>query len=160
MSDLAWGSHLPILIKLMNVTNGDVLELGMGVNSTPFLHWACYPNRKLVSYENNKECFESFKNYAVGRHEVNFIEDWDKAKIEWPWNIVLVDHAPMSRRPIEVKRLVGIADYIIVHDTQKNFKTCNFDELWPLFKYRYDYIAGGYPRTTVLSNFIDLEFLK
>ena len=36
-----WGSHLPVLIHLMNHTTGDVLELGTGLYSTPYLHHAC-----------------------------------------------------------------------------------------------------------------------
>ena len=37
-----WSSHLPVLIKLMAMTSGDVLEVGTGIYSTPFLHWACF----------------------------------------------------------------------------------------------------------------------
>ena len=49
-----WSSHLPVLIKIMSITTGDVLEIGTGIYSTPFLHWACFgKKRNILSIENN-----------------------------------------------------------------------------------------------------------
>ena len=50
-----YGTHLPCLIKAMEKTTGDVLEMGMGIFSTPYLHYQCIlTNRRLTSYENDK----------------------------------------------------------------------------------------------------------
>ena len=80
--DKNWGSHLPVLIKVMSLTKGSVLEMGMGLYSTPFLHWSCYKERILVSYDNEKEFFEINKQYHEGLHEVYFVDNWSKANIE------------------------------------------------------------------------------
>jgi hypothetical protein len=45
----------------MGKTDGDVLELGLGVFSTPYLHYQCIlSKRKLVSYENCKPWMDFF----------------------------------------------------------------------------------------------------
>ena len=51
-----YGTFLPALIKVINLTKGPVLELGMGLFSNPYLHFACYEERRrLVSLESNKD---------------------------------------------------------------------------------------------------------
>lgn len=157
-NDKNWGTHLPILIKIMGMTSGPVLEMGMGLYSTPFLHWACFPNRELMSYEGDKDCFELNKQYDGGLHRVRFVKSWDDAKIERVWDVALIDHAPSRRRIIDIKRLRNCANYLIIHDTQRNYKFCNYNEIWSLFKYRYDY-TKVVPYTSVLSNFKDLSDL-
>jgi hypothetical protein len=162
------GSHLPILMKVLAMSEGPVLELGMGLFSTAFLHWACYDaKRKLVSYENKPDFFkmliyddkrEACNDYSY--HEANFVEDsdWDKIDISEHWGVVLVDHNPGPRRREEILRVANNADYILVHDTdEKNDWYYKYSEYFPQFKYRWD--SKIYPRTTVLSNFKDLTNL-
>lgn len=168
------GSHLPILIEIMAATDGPVLELGMGLFSTPYLHWACYDTRrKLVSYE-SKESFNNLFVFddprEVGNkyeeyHQIIYVPDnkWDEVDLfAEHWSVVLVDHAPGRRRRVEINRLSIHADYILVHDSDdlpKHKEHYRFDEIYPLFKYRYDY-DKVFPRTTVLSNFKDLTWLS
>jgi len=60
-----YGTHLAPLIKAVSKTDGDILELGMGVFSTPFLHYtAILSNRKLVSIENDKSWAKFFFDYG------------------------------------------------------------------------------------------------
>jgi len=167
------GSHLPILMKIMTITTGPVLELGMGLFSTPYLHWACYDSRrKLVSCE-SKEGFNNLFVFNDPRevdnryeeyHQIIYVPDnkWDEVDLlSEHWSVVLVDHAPGKRRKEEVKRLANKADYILVHDSDdlpKHIEHYKFNEVYPLFKYRYDY-DKVFPRTTVLSNFKDLSNL-
>ena len=165
------GSHLSILMKLVNMTEGPILELGMGLFSTPYLHWACYDNKRtLVSCENKKDFHDMFifndhreANNDYTYHKMIFVEDsdWDKIDlVDRHWSIVLVDHNPGPRRKEEIRRLANSADYILVHDSDdlnKHHRHYKFPEIYPLFKYRYD--NNIYPRTTVLSNFKDLSDL-
>jgi len=156
--DINWGSHLPVLIKVMELTEGPVLELGMGLYSTPFLHFACYKKRYLVSYETDKHCYEMNKDCDMSNHEVKYVKDWDHAMIDRGWDVVLVDHAPSQRRVIEITKLANIAKFIVIHDTQRNSRFCDLDKIWPLFKYRFDY-KKAIPWTTVVSNFVDVKSL-
>ncbi len=147
------GSHLPALIKIINMTNGPVLELGMGLFSTNYLHWAC-KDRGLISYENSRRCFEWAEKFRTTWHEVNLIDDWDAINISGPWSVVLVDHSPGDRRIKEIKKLVN-ADYLVIHDSQpEKDRRYRYSEIYPLFKYRKDF--EGKPMTTVLSNLYEI----
>ena len=157
-----YSSYLAPLVKALEKVGGDVLELGTGPYSTVFLHWLCIEQeRLLVSYENDKEYYDLAKRCEdVGtdnsQHFVFFVENWDDAGIEKPWGVVLVDHAPAGRRREEVKRLANLAQCILIHDSSwKSEKHYHYKEIYPLFKYRYDYKKVK-PYTTVLSNFIDV----
>ena len=157
--DYRWGSHLPVLIKVIGMTKGTVLEMGMGLYSTPFLHWACFPDRILISLENNKECFEMNKQYRSINHHVLFESHWGVFDIvRCGPEVAFIDHTPSQRRLEDIKLLANTAKYIIVHDTQRNKQFCDFSKVWPLFKYRYDY-KKVIPYTTVVSNFVDVSSL-
>jgi hypothetical protein len=156
---VAYSSYMPVLMKLISITDGPILEMGGGLFSTPYLHWACFEKRKLVTYENS----EKYRRYIseFGRknnfHKVYFIDDWDKADIVKSWNIAFIDHMPAIRRSIDAKKLANFAQYIVLHDTQPVTEhEYKYNELYPLFKYRYDYKKHP-ANTTILSNFIDLK---
>lgn len=162
--DPSWGSHIPVLIDVFNNSEGPVLELGTGPFSTPLLHTLCVENnRMLISYENNPEFFKMHASFINEFHQIKLIDDWDKAEIEnTHWGLVLVDHRPAQRRIVETKRLVKNADYIVIHDSEPRLtREYRYDLIYPLFKYRLDYILRpDYAHTTVLSNLRDLTKLK
>lgn len=141
----------------MEVTNGPVLELGCGFSSTPLLYWMCMEQgRKFVSYENDKRWIEK-----VG-YPIEYVEDWDKTDIDnIHWSVVLMDHRPGERRPVDAVRLKDNADFIILHDSVSELgKFYGYEKIYPLFKYRFNY-TKFLPNTVVLSNLVDVEkFLK
>ncbi len=154
------GSYMPVLSRIVQVTTGPILELGIGFCSTPYLHWACYPmKRRLVSYENNPEYFkfgEAWKDVAF--HEVHCIADWDAVDLSQPWSIAFVDHCPNERRWMEVAK-VQHADYVVCHDAEgRNDKKYQYSKSSGLFTYRYDY-SEAYPHTAVFSNKFDPKFI-
>lgn len=156
-----WSSHLPILVKVLNISRGPVLEMGTGLFSTPVMHWLCLDaGRPLISYENNKSYYDQCKSFEADGHKLILVEDWDKAEIEnTHWGAVLIDHEPAERRSIDIKRLAGSADYIIVHDSEaEEDGKYHLSQIYPLFKARYDWRKQK-PYTTVLSNFKDLSNL-
>lgn len=154
------GSHLPVLIKLVLMTEGPILELGTGFFSTPVLHWLCAEKkRKLVSYESSPKYIEVAKNFLADFHEVHLVEDWAKIDISPHWSIVLIDHGPGEQRQVEFARVANNADYVVVHDSEpNNDKYYHFSKVAPLYKYRYDY-DKLYPHTSVFSNFKELSRL-
>lgn len=154
-----WGSHIPMLIALLDKTRGPVLELGLGISSTPLLHMLCADrNRELVSYENEPKFIEMFRKYQTKDHAIRLVEDWDKIDISQPWSVALVDHKPDGHRYLEAQRLTQAA-YVILHDSQPEAtELYHYDLVYPLFKHRFDYTK--FPtHTTVLSNFNDLSWL-
>lgn len=154
-----YGTHLPCLIRAMEKTTGDVLELGMGVFSTPYLHYQCIlSNRKLVSYENFKPWIQFFIDYKYEcpNHEIVFVDDYANAKIDKPWDVVLIDQTPDSRRIVDVKRLANLARYIIIHDSNgSQDKIYHYSEIYPLFKSKTIWNKDK-NHATILSNFVDL----
>ena len=153
-----WGSHIPVLIKVMEHTSGCVLELGMGISSTPLLHMLCFDkDRHLVSYEDDPTFIKMFEKYADSTHEIRKVEDWNHINLDHDWSVVLVDHKPAERRIEEIKRLN--AEYIVIHDSEPSMNELyRYDEIYPLFKHRFDY-TKALVHTTVLSN-NNLEWLK
>lgn len=160
LPSINYGTHLPALIKAVSVSYGPILELGMGLYSTPFLHWACYQDKRpLVSLETDQEYCQAFKVFETDYHQIKFVEHWDKADLSGHWGVVLVDHHPDSRRKEEVIRLADAADYLVLHDTNPRCDhKYKFSEIYHLFKYRKDYWTVK-PYTTILSNSKDLAKL-
>lgn len=151
------GSHIPVLIKVMENSAGDVLELGTGLNSTPVLHWLCNATkRKMDSYESIPMFHRIAWNYENDFHKVHFVKDWDKdLKIDQHWGVVFIDHAPGTRRVEEMIRLANSADYVIIHDSEpKSDWHYNYSKGFHAYKFKYDY-TKAYPNTTILSNFKD-----
>lgn len=160
MNTISYGSHLPVLLKIISMTAGDVLELGTGPFSTPVIHYLCVEsNRRLVSLDNNKNYISMWKQYRGEFHQVKYIASWDDAQIEKDWDVVLVDHAPAQRRAVEIKRLASFGKYLIVHDASGRWDNVyHYSTIYPLFKYKKIW-DKEHPHTAVLSNFVNLENL-
>jgi hypothetical protein len=157
-----YASHIPLLIKTFYLSSGPILEMGMGPFSTPILHWLCFEHeRHLVSYDNDPNYFEMNKDFEAAFHEVHLVNDWDEAKIEnIHWGLAFIDQKPAIRRKDDVRRLANNADYIVIHDSEISQKHhYNYEEIYPLFKYKYVYRKVK-PHTTVLSNFKEFREFK
>lgn len=170
-----YGTHLACLIKAMEKTTGDVLELGTGLFSTPYLHYQCIvSNRKLYSYENYMRWIKFFTEYEYpcDNHKLIYVEKYADAPIDKEWDVVLIDQTPDSSRAEEIIRLKDKAKYIVIHDSNpENYEVTHYDEVFPLFKYRidwkedYNYKTNSTIKikdtknnqTSVLSNLVNLE---
>ncbi len=155
-----YGSHIPVLYQVLSKTKGDVLELGSGFFSTPWLHWICtLQKRNLVTMEDNRRWHGWFSIYEGKYHKVIRVRDWKDADIERMWDVVLVDHSPDFRRKEEAKRLANLAKYIIIHDSNGKYDNVyRYSQIYPLFKYVRTWDKSD-PTTTVLSNFVNLDDL-
>jgi len=152
-----YGSHMPVIARLVDMTQGPILELGMGIYSTSLLDVMCHEGKRtLISYDNDPAWFKENQGWESDYHKVHFVNNYNEADIEnTHWSVALVDHRPALRRIIEIKRLAPHAEYIIVHDTEPECdRFFRYSKIYPLFKYRFDYRKCR-PHTTVLSNFFD-----
>ncbi len=156
---IRYSSHLPVLMKVMQRTTGDVLELGPGVFSTPVLHWLCQmQKRNLLTVESDPK-WMSFccKYYQTPYHKFQLVKKWGEANINKEWDVALVDLTPDSQRPEMAKILADRAKYIVIHDADEaQEKHYHYSTIYPLFKYRYNFTEVE-PATTVLSNFVALD---
>lgn len=154
-----WGTHMPMLIKTVQRTQGPVMEIGAGLYSTPLLHWLCKErNIRLITYENDPEFFKVAKGFQSRNHRIRFVNDWSEIDGDTHWGVVLIDHHPEEQRGKDVIRLKDKADYLVLHDSEKEVQY-GYDKAWSHFKYRYDWKECK-PWTTVLSNFDDLSWLQ
>lgn len=152
-------SHIPILVRAFDLSEGDVLEVGTGYFSTTLLHWlGATTGRKIVSYETDPQWFERAKRYQNDYHDVIFVNDWDAIPLDQKqWGLAFIDHAPHARRSVDIKRLKDKAEYIVAHDTEpRSEKLYGYPDIYSLFKYRVDYKKVE-PWTSVFSNFHSLK---
>jgi hypothetical protein len=154
------GTHLPVLMRVMEVSSGRVAEFGAGFFSTPFLHWKTYlQKRPLVTFENNLEFIKLFDRYQTDWHEVVPVTDWDAIDLSGEWSVALIDHAPKERRIEEIKRLANTCDYLVIHDTQgRRENVFHYRDTLATFKYRKDFTSVR-PHTCVVSNRVSLDDL-
>jgi len=152
----SYTTHVGVLVKVLQMSKGDVIEMGTGPYSTPLLHWVCKGmGRHLISYEDNLEYYNFARQYRSGFHSIRQVTDWDKVGIPPHCGVVLIDHMPSIRRGIDALRFKDSADYIILHDTEA-VKTYGYDKIWPNFKYIYTW-KESCPWVSVVSNFKDLS---
>lgn len=158
LKDVAnWDNHRHLLWPALEATTGDVVEMGMGQGSTPFLHEYCKANgRKLFSYDNNLEWSSKFESYAWTGHSISHVVDWDDVHRLHPSpDVVLIDHAPGERRYIDVQKYANAAKILVIHDSEPAATGYMMDKIWRLFKYRKDFETVG-AWATAVSNFIKL----
>lgn len=152
------GSHLPALMKAMSLTNGRVLEFGCGMYSSPYLHWVCYPNRQLETFEDHPDWFDFIKRFESPWHKIHLVKDWSKTDLSGPVSVVLIDHDPITswKRSYDVARLTH-AEFVVCHDAEnKAERKHNYEEVKPLFKYSIK-CRKLMPHTIVFSNTHNLE---
>src|SRR3989304_370754 len=156
------GSHLPILVKAIErVPTKPVLELGMGWNSTPILHWLCKDQgRYLMSVDTDPKWITNFEDYRSETHDI-FLhtreESINTGMDKLRWGVVLIDGRPARHRHKFAIKFKYSADIVIIHDSEPEInKFYRYDRIWDHYRYRYDYKKFK-PYTTVLSNKIDVE---
>lgn len=156
------GNYLPILMKLVSMTQGPVLELGCGHYSTIYLHWACFPNRQLITYESKPEWIGFAQLFENDYHKVHFVNYWPDVDLSIPCSIAFIDHeAGFGRaRADEALRLTN-ADYLVCHDSENSSDhDYKFSRLRNAFKYRIKFTTARVPYTSVYSNKYDLKELN
>jgi len=160
MKEELYLSYIPILTRIVDLSDGPILELGMGF-STMLLDMMARPTKRLVmSYENDPKWYEKNLKFGSDFHKIFLVDSWEKINVESVhWSVAFIDHRPALRRRVEAKRIKDNADFIILHDSEPEInKFYRYTDIYPLFKYRFDYMKCK-PFTTVLSNLVDVQRL-
>lgn len=153
-------THMGVLIRVLSASKGTVIECGGGPFSTPLLHWMCkMMGRSLITYEHDPDYYAFERTFQSPKHSIRFVEDWDKIEIPAHVGVVFIDHHPPARRMIETERFKDVADYVVIHDSERVALEYYRPEVYAMFKNRYDW-KDCKPWTTVLSNLKDLAFLS
>lgn len=164
--EMETSTHFPILMKLVNQTEGPIMEVGSGMFSTPLLHWMCFENkRNLITVERHDHYLDFAKKFRSESHKVLSIKKLEESDLIGPnnrYSIVFIDHSPKKPRTRGDDALMfkDTADYIVLHDCGPDPKEkYGYNQLFSQFKYCFHYVETN-AHTTVLSNFKDLEFLR
>lgn len=148
-----WGNHRTLLLLALSLTEGNVIELGAGFDSTPFLEKYCADaKRYFYSYDNSQEWAEKFG----AKHVLS----WNDCKLwQEECSLLFVDCAPGEVRHEIIALMANKADIIVIHDTEENSAgDYMLDKIWPLFKYRLNLNkTGGGAGASAVSNKIDLH---
>lgn len=159
LKDMAnWDNHRVFLWQALEATTGEVIEMGMGDGSTPFLHEYCKDaRRKLFSYEGSLQWAMKYEEMITDGHRVLHVHNWDEVSLRHPSpDVVLIDHAPGERRKVDIERFANSAKIIVCHDTEPAADHgYQMRAILGTFKYRKDYQTIG-AWSTVVSNFVDV----
>ena len=172
-----YASHFPILAGVIARAGGDVLELGCGEGSTPLLHYMSGHNGfgKLLTIEMDPYWAMQFNlGYYGDCHDFLKLtpkDDSVQAKIDaWvecmdsvepaKWQVAFIDFAPGEGRVPVIKKLKGLVDYIVVHDTEGDEPggggNYGWKQLDGMFKYQ-SIFKRFRPWTTVYSDLYDFH---
>ena len=154
-------THIPLLVRVFDISEGDVLEIGTGWFSTLMLHWLSeITKRKVYSYESNGFWYERALRLQSSHHKIIKVGSWDELPADKHWGVVFIDHSPEARRHIEVERFANKADYIVMHDTEpEHDKKYQYSKIWHLFRYRHDWKKSS-SWASVVSNFKKLTNIE
>jgi hypothetical protein len=129
----------PALQATEHYTTRDILELGVGWGSTPFLHqYAVSSGRKLVSIDSSVDWARELGQFNhPPTHEI--FTDFT-LMLKRRWAVALIDHAPGERRVLDLISLKPLTTVIVVHDTEPHLAH-QYDSVWSRFRYKVD-VAG------------------
>lgn len=172
-----YATHVVPLAMALEVTDGNVLEIGVGTVSTHLLHYLLFatkPQRELVSLEDGDKWAEAFMGYRTEWHSIRHSRDFFKALdvVGCEWGLAFIDNGQVgedgtcpteefAKREGLVRRLKEKTKVIVVHDNHVMEELPGWKELVREFKYSWEYLAEA-PSTIVLSDVIDIgeEFRK
>lgn len=181
-----WGSHIPVLVTILNHTNGNILEMGSGYYSTPIIHQYASDKRKILTVESDCKWLSMFKQFETSNHEFycnntfkynltlnellyrispNYIDLTyeDKNYSNKKFDVAFIDHAPSLRRYKDIMQLRKNVKIFIVHDTDDTILNRivfghELQDLFTTFKYIYK-TKNIKPETTVVSDVYDVKKL-
>lgn len=148
---IKYQSHLPALLACIAVTEGPVLELGVGHFSTPHLHALCGAmNRNLISIEPDQVWRDEFAaRYTGSRH--GFTSEWMVLRDKGRWAVAFIDHSPGgANRAAAFKALIECSEFVVMHDAQKEAE--NFQAVEPMLAgLNWHLCTSIFPHTLVAS---------
>ena len=154
-----WFSHRPLLYAIANNPSVKlILEVGVGHGSTPLLK--SFKDKTLISVDTDKEwagkfdgthIIDKWENLATVLQEIGI--DISPGGID----LMFVDCKPGEERKNVVQSFSKISNILIAHDTEDSSNyVYDMKGVLSGFKYRIDFSPHGLPRTTAVSNFIDI----
>ena len=164
-----YGSHaVPLTISAL-ITNGDILELGIGKYSTVALNSVAKQQKKfLLSTESEIDWMNKFVHLNDTINHLILSSNSECAKsinMDKKWGMVFVDHLQAENRQLDMIKYADKAQIVVAHDSEKGANGYyHYDKAYPYFKFHCKYSLylpnRGYISTSMLSNFIDFKIME
>jgi len=166
-----YGSHLPILLEVLKLTDKPVLELGAGDNSTRQIN--AYAKGNITTIEDTKEWLAQYGDLESERHtlllmsEKEMVAFFEKDLTEW--GLVFVDSHAWEGRVAAINKYKDTADYIVIHDVEYSLSENIFGKMikgkrdfGEAFKQWIEFIPNTYrgPHTLLGSNKKNLKGIE
>lgn len=159
VNEVAWTSWLPALGYALAASSGDVLEIGIGHFSTPFLHEYCKgASRTLFSVEKDNDWFNAFSHgfYGVSvfreadpRAFHSFASDFSFVRRTPRFGVVFIDNSPGGRARLDpFLAFIDHSDYLVVHDYHRE----NEEAISPYLEGINHKIFNDYQPPTLLAS--------
>lgn len=153
------GTHTEALAWAVVVTDGPVVEMGMGWHSTPMLHGLCEGmGRELYSVDPLQEWIEPFRRFECSWHHLIHDESIGVPDIAHA-GLLFMDHqSPQRPRADMMREAHPIADLVVVHDSEPGKQELyaglfpcwdGMEDAFKDFEHRRDF-TGQFPWTTAL----------
>jgi hypothetical protein len=153
---IPYSTHQPVLIHVLNtIKEGNVLEYGMGWNSTPIMHLICLmQRRKLLSVETDINWFNKYTQFQYGGHELLHLTEQELCRDKY--SVAFIDGHPNEARQTFIEKIKDNVDYFVIHDTEEYARGF----VHPTFTYKWDFsgfkhvfhLQKGDPVTSLISN--------
>lgn len=159
-----YATHIPALSSVLCVTDGDVIECGIGDISLPFLAGALRgTGRSLWSFEDAEEYLLAFRQFDQYEHvSLRHVPKWDMIekflKDDVHYGVAFIDNCPPGKeneykdRKVVAEILKDRVDVLVIHDADSEWFT--MDPEWNNFVKSFKIIRTWLtiPSTLVLSN--------
>jgi len=163
-----WDNYKPLLWEGLQLSQGDIIEMGVGKGSTQLLHdYAIEKRRMLYSFDSNPLWIEKFMMLESEFHFLDHCQihcnGYAESNWDYPHNLVtsdiglvFIDHAPGERRKIDIALFANKAQIIVAHDTEPS-ADYGYGMRAAIVKFKYwrDFETLG-AWTSIMSNFIDV----
>ncbi len=141
-----YATHIPVLLRCLQGTNGPILEMGSGIYSTPLIAAFARGDRFAMTVEANRRYARRALSMIGSNHRL-LCAPYQDAPIEsTEWDVVLIDHAPAARRQHDLARVAEHSRVVICHDSDG----AEYGWDWAKFLWHWEFQRLT-PKTMVLS---------
>jgi hypothetical protein len=157
-----YGTHQPVLweaISRTNGSNGRILELGSGHNSSPLIRAIAREDRDILTVDHDAAWLDQFRTL---RGQFQLISDWKEIlDIVGYYSVIFVDQGDWQSRADALVHFSLLADILVLHDSDylERNGMIKYDERFQYVKTfmplePYPYMTG--PPTTIMSNYTNV----
>lgn len=165
-----WATHLPLLVRAVQMTKGPVIEVGGGLYSTPILT-AMLQDRPLVTAETSEVWLERIREMDLHTNPLHAtrrllsLDELSDPKVVGfsEFGLAFVDNFPDKSRAAVLQTMRRISAVVVMHDAGGEAQGVDMwsrmkgaRESIESFKF-FEYYTRLSPHTAIMSDRIDVK---